>query len=102
MSGVVIAVFPREMVELLWIREAEVCACVGCTVVLWLIILTNYKDIYTVIICIQCVVTLVWNNYQSHLQGSSSLRNVGIYQSILRYMPEEGKSHLQCCRILKS
>ena len=45
---------------------------------------------------------MFWNNYQSHLLGSSSPRNVSIYQSILRYMPEECRSHLQCSRILKS
>jgi len=30
--------------------------------------------------------------YQSHLQGSGSPRNVGNYQSMLRYIPEEWRS----------
>ena len=78
-------------------RGTRVC-WLCCT--LWLIIVTKYKDTrtYTVIICIP----MFWNNYQYHLPGSSSPRNVCIYQSVPCYMPEEWRSHLQCSRILKS
>lgn len=65
-------------------RQRYVCVCLLCCN-LWFSIVTNYKDTCTVIICIP----MFWNNYQYHLLGSSSPRNVGIYQSILRYMPEE-------------
>jgi len=34
--------------------------------------------------------------YQSHLQGSGSPRYVSNYRSMLRYIPEEWRSHLQC------
>ena len=73
------------------------CMCCLCCS-LWLIIVTDYKDTYTVIICIP----MFWNNYQFHILGSSSPRNAGIYQSILRYMPEEWGSHLQFSRIMIS
>jgi len=77
------------------VRGTRVCCLCGS---LWLIIVTKYKDTYTLIICIP----MFWNNYQYHLLGSSRPRNVGIYQSVLHYMPEEWRSHLQCSRILKS
>jgi hypothetical protein len=50
---------------------------------LWLTIVTNYKVTYTPIICVQYIVTHVLEQLSVQPQGPSSLRNVGIHQSIL-------------------
>ena len=70
MSRVVIKVFHAK-----WL----ICGVCWLCCSLWFIIVADYKDTYTVIICIPTC----WNNYRYHILGSSSPRNVGIYQSIL-------------------
>ena len=65
MSGVVIEVFHAK-----WL----ICGVCWLCCSLWVIIVADYKDTYTVIIrTLTC-----WNNYPYHILGSSSPRNLSI------------------------
>ena len=93
MCRVVIEVFPCEMVNLLWSWGSEVCVCVCvCWLCysLWLLIVTNYKDSYTVIICIQYSYPWFGTTISPNFKGQAVWKmSVSINQFCVPYQKSE-------------